>query len=104
MKSNQELNRNQQARFDNIFLLTSSIGLLGSIGGVIYAHKTGGHFWRYVGYFILGGMITGIPARIVALPFENKIIKEAQDNEETKDETSSQDNLKSIIDERLNEN
>lgn len=83
MKGNQDLNNNQQARLNNIVWLTGSIGLLGSVGGIIYAHKTGGHFWRYVGYFILGGMITGIPARVVALPFENKIIKEAQDNEET---------------------
>ena len=73
----EELNENQKARLSNIFLLLTSISTLGSVGGLIYANKTGGKFWRYVGYFIVGGMVVGIPARIIALPFQNKIIKES---------------------------
>lgn len=74
------LNENQQTRVNNIYWVVVSVSTLGSVGGIMYAHKTGGHFWRYVGYCILGGMIAGLPAKIIALPFTNKIIKEAEGN------------------------
>jgi hypothetical protein len=74
------LNENQQSRINNIYWTVSSVSLLGSVGGLMYANKTGGHFWRYVGYFILGGMVAGLPAKLVALPFTNKIIKESESN------------------------
>lgn len=75
MENNETLTPNQKARINNIDMITSSIALLGSIGGIMYAKKTGGGFWRYVGYFIVGGMVTGIPSRLVALPFKNAILK-----------------------------
>ncbi len=65
-----------QARLLNIQYTTSGLGLLGGIAGVIYSNRTGGHFWRGVGYFFLGSIVVGVAARLVALPFENKIIKE----------------------------
>jgi len=51
-----------------------SAGLLGSIGGLIYAGRTGGGFWRYVGFWIAGGLAVGLPAMLVATPFKNKIL------------------------------
>ena len=75
MEEKVTLTDNQKARINNIDMITSSIALLGSIGGIMYAKKTGGGFWRYVGYFIVGGMVTGIPSRLVALPFKNAILK-----------------------------
>ena len=78
METNKEtLTPNQKARINNINMITGSIALLGAIGGVMYAKRTGGGFWRYVGYWIVGGMVTGIPARLVALPFKNNILKKA---------------------------
>lgn len=76
MATNKEtLTPNQKARINNIDMITGSIALLGAIGGVMYAKKTGGGFWRYVGYWIVGGLASGIPARLVALPFKNSILK-----------------------------
>jgi hypothetical protein len=72
---------NQIARIANINYVIGSISFLGSVGGLIYANRTGGKFWRYVGYFIVGGMVLGVPAKIVSLPFMNKIIGETKDNE-----------------------
>ena len=66
----------QKARYRNISALAGSVALVGSIGGIIYAKKTGGGFWRYVGYWIAGGLVAGIPARLIALPFQNKILRE----------------------------
>jgi hypothetical protein len=72
------LTPNQQQRINNIDYVTSSIGTLGAILGVVHSHRTGGGFWRGVGWFILGGLILAVPARIVATPFKNKIIKETK--------------------------
>ena len=47
----------------------SAIALAGSIAGVVYSVKKGNGFWPGVGYWILGGMVIGIPARIA---FANK--------------------------------
>ena len=74
---NNSLTSNQKQRIANIDMLVGSVVLLGSIGGIIYANKTGGGFWRYLGYWIVGGLVTGIPSRLVATPFKNKILKEA---------------------------
>lgn len=75
-----DLTPNQRERYRNIELLAGSVALIGSIGGVIYAKRTGGGFWRYVGWWIAGGLITGVPARLVATPFKNKILKEGERN------------------------
>lgn len=42
-----------------------AVGLLGSIGGVVVAHKMGYKFWGKVGFFILGGMVVGVPLRLI---------------------------------------
>jgi hypothetical protein len=71
------LTPNQQERIRNIQGVQMGVSLIGSIGGVIYAKRTGGGFWRYVGYWILGGLITGVPAALIAVPLKNKILKES---------------------------
>ena len=85
----QQLSASAEARLLNIQYTVSAIGTLGAIGGIIYANKTGGGFWRYVGYFFLGSVVLSVPAKLVALPFENKIIKEGvvavEENEEALD-------------------
>jgi hypothetical protein len=76
----ENLSDNQKQRIANISYVVGSISLLGSVGGLIYANRTGGRFWRYVGYFILGGMVVGAPAKLVSLPFINKIIGETKNS------------------------
>ena len=70
------LTENAQARLQNIYYSVAGLSLLGGIAGVVYSNKTGGGFWRGVGYFILGNIATGIVTRVVVLPFSNKIVKE----------------------------
>lgn len=85
----ENLSENQQQRIVNIAYVVGSISFLGSVGGLMYANRTGGKFWRYVGYFIVGGMVLGVPAKIISLPFINKIVGETKDDEipaETKEE------------------
>lgn len=72
-----DLTSNQIRRINNINYVVGSIGFIGSILGVIYSKRTGGGFWRGVGYFILGGAIVSLPAKVIALPFQNKIINES---------------------------
>lgn len=74
------MNENQKTRIANINLVVSSVALVGAIGGVIYAKRTGGGSLRYVGYWIVGALALGVPARLVALPFQNKIISESAPN------------------------
>lgn len=70
------LTENATARLQNIYYSVSSLSLLGGIAGVIYSNKTGGGFWRGVGYFLLGNIATGVVAGVAVLPFTNKIVKE----------------------------
>ena len=50
------------------------IGVAGSVGGLIYANRTGGGFLRYAGYFFLGAFVVGvIPRLIYFIPESNKI-------------------------------
>lgn len=65
---------------NNINYVVGGIAMVGAIAGVVYAKKTGGGFWRYVGYWIAGGLVVGVPARLVALPFKNKILREGDKN------------------------
>ncbi len=67
----------KEQRISNITYATAGIGLIGSIVGVIYSSRTGGGFWRGVGYFILGSLVFGTPAKIGSTIFVNKIIKES---------------------------
>ena len=90
----EELSDNQKARILNIGYVIGSISFLGSVGGLIYANRTGGKFWRYVGYFIVGGMVLGVPAKIISLPFVNKIIGESKDNPTS---TETKEHQKSLV-------
>jgi hypothetical protein len=92
---NLDLTPNQKQRILNIEMLAGSVALIGSIGGLIYAKNTGGGFLRYVGYWIVGGLITGIPARLVATPFKNKILKEG-DGKSVKTMATKSDGLQVI--------
>lgn len=49
-----------------------TVGLLGSIGGVFVAHKMGYKFWGKVGFFFLGGMVAGLPMRLI---LANKMVE-----------------------------
>lgn len=59
-----------QGKNNNANIVWGSVSLLGSIGGVVVAHKMGYKFWGKVGFFFLGGMVTGLPMRLI---YANKI-------------------------------
>jgi hypothetical protein len=63
-----------QGKNSNANAVWGSVSLLGSIGGVVLAHKMGYKFWGKVGFFFLGGMVTGLPMRLI---YANKISERA---------------------------
>jgi hypothetical protein len=75
-----QLNESQKQRIFNINIIENTVGTIGFIGGIIYANRTGGKFWRYVGYGILGGLVFRLPAYVISTPFKNKILKESESN------------------------
>jgi hypothetical protein len=79
-QTNLNLSSNQQERIRNIVGLQLGINMIGVIGGILYAKRTGGGFGRYLGYSLLGSLIVGIPAALIATPFKNKILKEGESN------------------------
>jgi hypothetical protein len=63
-----------QGKNNNANAVWGTVSLLGSIGGVVLAHKMGYKFWGKVGFFFLGGMITGVPMRLI---YANKMSERA---------------------------
>ena len=64
-----------KAKQQTLIAQNMAVGLIGSIGGVVYSNKTGGGFWRGVGYWILGGMAIGVLPRIFYFIPKNNEIK-----------------------------
>jgi hypothetical protein len=96
----ENLSENQKQRIANINYALFSISVVGTIGGIIYANRTGGKFWRYVGWGFVGGFLY-VPAQLVATPFVNKIIGESR-NEPNTLETKEEDKpLVQILQEEL---
>jgi len=72
----QELTDVGKQKINNITLIIGGFSILGGIGGVMYSHKTGGGFWRGVGYYFLGSLALGLPLRLALTPSINKVISE----------------------------
>jgi len=51
---------------NNVWYIQSGVAFAGSVGGLIYAFKHNKSFLGKVGYWILGGIIVGVPAGVVA--------------------------------------
>jgi hypothetical protein len=62
-----------EGKKNSLKLTAAGLSAAGWVGGFIYANKTGGGFWRYVGYGFLGGAITGLPAYFTVYQRMNKI-------------------------------
>lgn len=41
---------------------------LGQVSGLVMAYRMGGGFWKYVGFFIVGGMAGGAVGLLIAPP------------------------------------
>lgn len=57
----------------SLALAQMGIGTLGTIGGWVYANKTGGGFWRYVGFGLAGGIALGAIGYFTLMQKANKI-------------------------------
>ena len=55
------------------------IGTLGTVSGWVYANKTGGGFWRYVGFGLIGGIAFGSIGYFTLMQKINKIDTEIQE-------------------------
>ena len=62
-----------QGKQKSIALIQAGISSVGTIGGWIYANRTGGGFWRYLGFGFMGGSIMGITAYFITAQKINKI-------------------------------
>jgi len=54
-------------------LTQMGVSSVGMVGGFIYANKTGGKFWRYVGYGLLGSIAAGSIGYFTTMQRINKI-------------------------------
>lgn len=50
----------------SIMLKQAGVGALGTISGWIYANRTGGGFWRYLGFGFMGGAIVGVTSYFIS--------------------------------------
>lgn len=50
----------------NIWYIQSGVAFAGSVAGLMYAFKTDKSFWGKLGYWILGGIIVGVPSGVIA--------------------------------------
>jgi hypothetical protein len=62
-----------------LLMVRAGVSGLGTIGGWVYANKTGGGFWRYVGFGIMGGIAFGTLSFIATIPSYSKLDKELKD-------------------------
>ena len=98
-----ELTDNQKSRIKNLEKIQISASFVGGIGGAIYAKKTGGGFWRYVGWWIAGSVALGLVSSLAVTPFKNRILKEGDESKgsgagssSTKNDSSIKTTVKSI--------
>jgi len=57
----------------SLALTQMGIGTLGTVSGWVYANRTGGGFWRYVGFGFLGGIAAGSVGYFTTIQRINKI-------------------------------
>ena len=51
--------------------IQGGLAFAGSVGGLVYAFKKNKSFWGKVGFWILGGLIVGVPTSVVANVINN---------------------------------
>lgn len=83
------MTENQKERIRNLEAIQASASLIGLVAGIIYAKKTGGGFWRYVGWSFAGSLALGLPALLATTPAKNKILREADDKKSTTSEPNA---------------
>lgn len=72
----QQLTEKGKQKITNIRLAIGGVSILSGIGGVIYSNKTGGGFWRGVGYYLLVSIVVAIPLNLLSMPVVKKTISE----------------------------
>lgn len=90
------LTPNQKARISNINAVQMSVGLIGLVAGIVYAKKTGGGFWRYVGWSFAGSIVAGLPAQLIATPIKNKILREGDTESANKEQPEPEKETKEL--------
>jgi hypothetical protein len=62
----------------SLALTQMGVGSIGTIAGWVYANKTGGGFWRYIGFGLMGGAIVGMTTYFITSQISNKIETELE--------------------------
>ena len=60
-----------------------ALGAIGNLMGIGFAYHKGSSFWGYVGWAFVGGMVMGIPTRLI---MSNKLIKAQSDIDKLKND------------------
>ena len=77
----------------SIMLKQAGVGALGTISGWIYANRTGGGFWRYLGFGFMGGAIVGVTSYFISsqkINDINTIIEQKKASASLSDELAKQ--------------
>ena len=67
-----------QSKIRKAQIIQGGIGSLGTIAGIVYASKTGGGAWRYIGFAILGGIALGGLGYAFTLSMVNNAVTEIE--------------------------
>jgi hypothetical protein len=67
-----------QRKIRQMAIVQYGIASLGTVGGFVYANKTGGGFLRYIGFGIIGGIAGGSLAYLGTMTLTNKYVTELE--------------------------
>jgi hypothetical protein len=62
-----------EGKKNSMKLIQGGLGAAGMVGGWVYANRTGGGFWRYVGFGFLGSIAGGSIGYFTTMQRINKI-------------------------------
>lgn len=83
MRTEKESIPDLKRKKENLLYTSYGVGLLGGVAGTILAISKNKKFWTCVGYWIIGSIAIGVPARIIIHNRITKINQAITQKEET---------------------
>lgn len=73
-----------KAKAEQLMYIRSSITFLGLVAGIIYASRTGGGAFRYIGYGIAVSSLAGLLGFLATMSASNKLLEKAKNLDNNK--------------------
>lgn len=73
-----------EGKIRSMLLINLGVGAIGLTGGFIYANRTGGGFWRYLGFGLLGSIVTGTITYFTTMQKINTLASELEARKQRK--------------------